>query len=36
MKKAIMLMIAALTISSISVFAQEKAGKKDTAKHVKL
>lgn len=28
-----MLMIAALTISSISVFAQEKAGKKDTIQH---
>ena len=28
-----MLMMAALTILSISVFAQEKAGKKDTARH---
>ena len=30
------LMIAALTISSISVFAQEKAGKKDTTQHTVL
>jgi hypothetical protein len=30
MKKFMMLMIAAITISSVSVFAQEKAGKKDT------
>ena len=31
-----MLMIAALTISSVSVFAQEKAGKKDTIQHTVL
>ena len=31
-----MLMIAALTINSISVFAQEKAGKKDTTQHTVL
>ena len=31
-----MLMIAALTISSVSVFAQEKAGKKDTTQHIVL
>ena len=31
-----MLLIAALTISSVSIFAQEKAGKKDTFKHTKL
>jgi len=36
MKKFMMLMIAALTISSVSVFAQEKAGKKDTAQHIVL
>ena len=36
MKKIMMLMIAALTISSVSVFAQEKAGKKDTTKHTVL
>jgi uncharacterized paraquat-inducible protein A len=33
MKKFMMLMIAALTISSGSVFAQEKGGKKDTTQH---
>jgi len=33
MKKIMMLLIAALTISSVSVFAQEKAGKKDTTQH---
>ena len=31
-----MLMIAASTISSVSVFAQEKAGKKDTTQHTVL
>ena len=31
-----MLMIAALTISSVYVFAQEKAGKKDTSQHIVL
>ena len=31
-----MLMIAALTINSVSVFAQEKAGKKDTTQHTVL
>jgi len=31
-----MLLIAALTISSVSVFAQEKAGKKDTTQHTVL
>jgi len=36
MKKFMMLMIAALTISSVSVFAQEKAGKKDTIQHTVL
>lgn len=36
MKKYIMLLIAALTISSVSVFAQEKAGKKDTTQHTVL
>src|SRR5215203_3890416 len=36
MKKFIMLMIAALTISSVSVFAQEKAGKKDTTQSAVL
>ena len=36
MKKIMMLMIAALTISSVSVFAQEKAGKKDTTQHTVL
>src|SRR5688572_32755117 len=36
MKKIMMLMIAALTISSVSVFAQEKAGKNDTTKHTVL
>ena len=36
MKKFMMLMIAALTISSVSVFAQEKAGKKDTTQHSAL
>ena len=29
-------MMAALTIMSVSVFAQEKAGKRDTLKHTKL
>jgi len=36
MKKFMMLMIAALTISSVSVFAQEKAGKKDTIQNTVL
>jgi transcription initiation factor IIE alpha subunit len=36
MKKYIMLLIAALTIGSITVSAQEKAGKKDTTQHVAL
>jgi transcription initiation factor IIE alpha subunit len=36
MKKLMMLLIAALTISSVSVFAQEKAGKKDTTQHTLL
>src|SRR5687767_1488586 len=36
MKKIMMLMIAALTISSVSVLAQEKAGKKDTTQHTVL
>jgi uncharacterized protein with PIN domain len=36
MKKLMMLLIAALTISSVSVFAQEKAGKKDTTQHTVL
>ncbi len=36
MKNYMMLLIAALTISSVSVFAQEKAGKKDTTQHVAL
>jgi ssDNA-binding Zn-finger/Zn-ribbon topoisomerase 1 len=36
MKKFIMLMIAASTISSVSVFAQEKAGKKDTTQNTVL
>jgi transcription initiation factor IIE alpha subunit len=36
MKKFMMLMIAALTISSVSVFAQEKGGKKDTTQHTVL
>jgi uncharacterized paraquat-inducible protein A len=36
MKKYLMLMMAALTILSVTVFAQEKAGKKDTLKHTKL
>src|SRR6188508_843276 len=36
MKKFMMLMIAALTISSVSVFAQEKAGKKDTTQNTVL
>lgn len=31
-----MLLTAALTICSVSVFAQEKAGKKDTTQHVAL
>ena len=31
-----MLMIAALTISSVSAYAQEKAGKKDTTQHTVL
>jgi len=33
MKKIMMLMIAPLTISSVSVFAQDKGGKKDTTQH---
>jgi transcription initiation factor IIE alpha subunit len=33
MKKFMMLLIAALSISTVSVFAQEKAGKKDTTQH---
>ncbi|HEU5167958.1 MAG TPA: heavy metal-binding domain-containing protein [Chitinophagaceae bacterium] len=36
MKKFMMLMIAALTIGSVSVYAQEKAGKKDTTQHAVL
>lgn len=36
MKSLKMLMMAALTILSVSVFAQEKAGKKDTLKHTTL
>jgi transcription initiation factor IIE alpha subunit len=36
MKTIKVLMMAALTILSVSVFAQEKAGKKDTLKHSKL
>jgi transcription initiation factor IIE alpha subunit len=36
MKKSLMLLIAVLTISSVPVFAQEKAGKKDTIEHVAL
>lgn len=36
MKSFKMLMMAALTILSVSVFAQEKAGKKDTRKHATL
>ena len=36
MKAIKMLMMAALTILSVTVFAQEKAGKKDTLKHTKL
>jgi len=36
MKKIMMLLIAALTISSVSVFAQEKAGKKDTTQNTVL
>ena len=36
MKKFMMLMIAALSISSICAFAQEKAGKKDTTQHTVL
>lgn len=36
MKAIKMLMMAALTILSVSVFAQEKAGKKDTLQHVKF
>ncbi len=36
MKSVKMLMMAALTILSVSVFAQEKAGKRDTLKHTKL
>src|SRR5262245_19732834 len=35
MKKLMMLLIAALTISSVSAFAQ-KAGKEDTVQHVAL
>jgi transcription initiation factor IIE alpha subunit len=36
MKKYVMLLIAVFTISSVSIFAQEKAGKKDTVQHVTL
>gem|GEM_PF-390618 len=36
MKKIFMLLIAALTIGSITVSAQEKAGKKDTTQHTVL
>lgn len=36
MKKFMMLMIAALSIGSVSAFAQEKAGKKDTTRHTVL
>jgi len=36
MKSVKMLMMAALTIMSVSVFAQEKAGKRDALKHTKL
>jgi len=36
MKKIMMLLIAALTISSVTVFAQEKAGKKDTTQNTVL
>ena len=36
MKKYMTLLIAALTVSSVSVFAQEKAGKKDTTQHVAM
>jgi transcription initiation factor IIE alpha subunit len=36
MKTIKMLMMVALTILSVSVFAQEKAGKKDTQKHTKF
>jgi transcription initiation factor IIE alpha subunit len=36
MKKYMMLLMAALTISSVSIYAQEKAGKKDTTQHVAL
>src|SRR5687768_1307499 len=36
MKTIKMLMMAALTILCVSVFAQEKAGKKDTLKHAKF
>ena len=36
MKKYMMLLIAAITISSVSLVAQEKAGKKDTMQHVAL
>jgi len=36
MKKFMVLMIAAFTISSLSVFAQEKGGKKDTIQHTVL
>ena len=31
-----MLLMAGITISSVSVFAQEKAGKRDTIQHVAL
>ena len=34
MKKYIILLIAALSISTVSLYAQEKAGKKDTAEHI--
>jgi transcription initiation factor IIE alpha subunit len=36
MKSLKMLMMAAFTIMSVTVFAQEKAGKKDTLKHTKF
>lgn len=36
MKKIMMLLIAALTMSSVSLTAQEKAGKKDTTQHTVL
>jgi transcription initiation factor IIE alpha subunit len=36
MKKYMMVLIAAITISSVSIFAQEKAGKKDITQHVAM